>query len=115
MQFTIFSHIPSYYQLRSYLFFFFSENNTLISELPKQFESKPHFENITSTNIEDQGIINLDSNHLNPNLHSKNIKYYEFKFSSITILHIILSQMVLVLLYYDLGFIFGNVSYSLNI
>jgi len=64
---------------------------------------------VIPTVLEDQKVFNYEQNHFNPQLHSKDIKY-EIKFSSITILHVVLSQIVLVLLYYDLGFLFGNVS-----
>jgi len=67
-------------------------------------------ENVTPIIFKDEPIFNYELNHFNSKLHSKNIKYYKIKFSSITILHIILSQVVLVLFYYDLGFLFGNVS-----
>lgn len=67
-------------------------------------------ENATPIIFKDEPIFNYELNHFNSKLHSKNIKYYKIKFSSITILHIILSQVVLVLFYYDLGFLFGNVS-----
>jgi len=68
---------------------------------------------VTPTAFVNQQVFNYKPSHnVNPKLHSKNIKY-EIKFSSITILHVVLSQIVLVLFYYDLGFLFGNVSDSL--
>jgi len=70
-------------------------------------------ENVAPINSTDQQVFNYEPNHLNQNLHSKIIKNFDIKFSSITILHIILSQIVLVIIYYDLGFLFGNVSYML--
>lgn len=74
---------------------------------------KCHVKTVTSTTIlEEQNVFNFEPNHLNTNSHSKN-NYYEIKCSPITILHIILSQIVLVLFYYDLGFLFGNVSFLL--
>lgn len=85
------------------------ENYTQNSELldfPVQNCDK---ENVIPTVLEHQQVFNYKPNHFNPKLRSQNIKY-EIKFSSITILHIILSQIVLILFYYDLGFLFGNVS-----
>lgn len=63
--------------------------------------------------LECQQIYNYEPNHLDSKLHSTKLNY-EIKFSYITIIHIILSQIVLVLFYYDLGFLFGNVSYVIN-
>ncbi|XP_025194644.1 uncharacterized protein LOC112594194 [Melanaphis sacchari] len=82
------------------------ENYTRNSELPDSPVQKCFKENVISTVLENQQVFNHEPNHFNPKLHSKNI--YEIKFSSITILHIVLSQIVLVLFYYDLGFLFGN-------
>jgi len=87
----------------------FSENCTWNSELLDSPVQKCLKENVIPTVLENQQVFNYEQNHLSPKLHSKDIKY-EIKFSSITILHIVLSQIVLVLLYYDLGFLFGNVS-----
>lgn len=67
---------------------------------------------MTPSILEYQRTYNYESNHLDSKLHSTNLKY-EIKCSYITIIHIILSQIVLVLLYFDLGFLFGNVSYVL--
>jgi len=66
-------------------------------------------ENVIPTVLEDQKVFSYEQNHFNPQLHSKDIKY-EIKLPSITTLHVVLSQFVLVLFYYDLGFLFGNVS-----
>lgn len=87
----------------------FSENYTQNSELLDFPVLNCDKENVIPTVLENQQVFNYEPNHFNPKLHSKNIKN-EIKFSSITILHIILSQIVLVLFYYDLGFLFGNVS-----
>lgn len=84
-----------------------SENYTQNSELLDFPVLNCDKENVIPTVLENQQVFNCEPNHFNPKLHSKNIKY-EIKFSSTTILHIILSQIVLVLFYYDLGFLFGN-------
>lgn len=92
---------------------FFSEMSTLNKVFTDWPVSKSHLETASSTKIlEDQHVFNFEPNHQNTNLHSKNINY-EIKCSSLTILHILLSQIVLVLFYYDLGFLFGNVSFLL--
>ncbi|XP_060854652.1 uncharacterized protein LOC132932346 [Rhopalosiphum padi] len=83
------------------------ENCSQNSDLPDFSVQKCFKENVIPTVIENQQVFNYEPDHFNPKLHSKNIKY-EIKFSFITILHIILSQIVLVLFYYDLGFLFGN-------
>lgn len=83
------------------------ENCTQNSELSDSPVPKCLKENVIPTVIENQLFLNYEPNHFNPKLHSKNIKY-EIKFSTITILHVVLSQIVLVLFYYDLGFLFGN-------
>lgn len=72
-----------------------------------------HKDNVIPTIVEDQPVFNYEPKNLNPIVHSKNVKYYEINISYVTILHIILSQIVLALLYYDLGFVFGNVSNTL--
>lgn len=91
------------------MFFFVSENCPQNSELHYSPVPKHLIENVIPTVLEDQKVFNFEQNHFNPQLHSKDTKY-EIKFSSITILHVVLSQIVLVLFYYDLGFLFGNVS-----
>jgi len=91
------------------MLFLLSENCSQNSDLPDFSVQKCFKENVIPTVIENQQVFNYEPDHFNPKLHSKNIKY-EIKFSFITILHIILSQIVLVLFYYDLGFLFGNVS-----
>jgi len=92
--------------------FLFLENNILNPELTDWTVPK-YTENVAPINSTDQQVFNYEPNHLNQNLHSKIIKNFDIKFSFITILHIILSQIVLVIIYYDLGFLFGNVSYML--
>jgi hypothetical protein len=84
--------------------------NPVLSDWPVP---KCNLDTGTSTTIlEEKRVFNFEPNHLNTNLHSKNVTY-KIKCSPITILHIILSQIVLVLFYYDLGFLFGNVSFLL--
>ncbi|XP_022178998.1 uncharacterized protein LOC111039712 [Myzus persicae] len=83
------------------------ENCTRNSELLDSPVPQCLKENVIPTVLENQQVFNYEQNHFNPKLHSKDIKY-EIKCSSITILHIVLSQIVLVLFYYDLGFLFGN-------
>jgi len=89
--------------------FFFSENCKQNSELLYSPVPKCLIENVIPTILENQQDFNYEQNNFNPQLHSKDIKH-EIKLPSITTLHIVLSQFVLVLFYYDLGFLFGNVS-----
>ncbi|NP_001155796.1 uncharacterized protein LOC100168712 [Acyrthosiphon pisum] len=84
-----------------------SENCTQKSELLYSPVPKCLIENVIPTVLEDQKVFNYEQNHFNPQLHSNDIKY-EIKLQSITTLHVVLSQFVLVLFYYDLGFLFGN-------
>lgn len=91
--------------------FFFLGSRTSSLEFFDQPILKCQTVNKTPIIPEDQRIFNYEP--IEPKLHSKNIKYYKMKFSSVTILHIILSQIVLILFYYDLGFLFGNVSYTI--
>lgn len=90
----------------------FSERSARNSELLHSPVPKCLRENVTSTVLENQQVFNYEPNQNDQQLHSKNFAY-EIEFSSITILHIVVSQMVLVLFYCDLGFLFGNVSYTL--
>ncbi|XP_025409833.1 uncharacterized protein LOC112683145 isoform X2 [Sipha flava] len=84
------------------------ENSTMNPVLSDWPVPKCNLDTGTSTTIlEEKRVFNFEPNHLNTNLHSKNVTY-KIKCSPITILHIILSQIVLVLFYYDLGFLFGN-------
>lgn len=73
-------------------------------------------ENETPTICMDQKVFNYEPyepDPVYPKINNKNIKYFELQISYTIILHIILSQIVLVLMYNDLGFLFGNVSYAL--
>lgn len=91
---------------------YFLEYGTLSHELPDWPVPKCQTENVSPSSLEYQRTYNYEPNHLNSKLHSTNLKY-EIKCSYTTIIHITLSQIVLVLFYYDLGFLFGNVSYVL--
>lgn len=91
----------------SKILIFFSDTST---QIPGWTVPTCHTENVTSTIIEDQHFLNYEPNHLDPLIHSKKTKNYEIQFSYITILHFVLSQIVLVLFYFNLGFLFGNVS-----
>jgi len=82
------------------------ENRTSSPEFLDQPVWKCQTVNKTPIILEDQRIFNYEP--VEPILHSKNIKHYKIKFSSVTVLHIILSQIVLVLFYYDWGYLFGN-------
>lgn len=70
-------------------------------------------DDVIPTIVKDQPVFNYEPNHIDPVLHSRNVKYYEIDISYVTVLHIIVSQIVLALFYYDLGFLIGNVSYNL--
>lgn len=100
------------------MFKFFAENGILNPELSNRTITKCRATNVQSPiHFEDQRVgLNCEPKpndliNLKQNSHSRNVINYKVKIPSNTILHIILSQTVLVFLYYDLGFLFGNVSY----
>ncbi|XP_050540795.1 uncharacterized protein LOC126905281 isoform X2 [Daktulosphaira vitifoliae] len=51
---------------------------------------------------------NFDFNYCEPNLKRTLSNYYQIDVSRTTIVHILLSQLTLALLYYDFGFLFAN-------
>lgn len=86
-----------------------------MTQFPEWTVPKCNVEEIAPTVSKHQQIYNYEPIHLNSKLHSKKVEYYEIKFSYITITHMILSQIVLMLFYYNLGFLFGNVSNYVNL
>lgn len=103
-----------FFCLLSAFFFFFSENVLPISELPNRTECRKT--NASSPiDLEDRRTLNFDlkpNDLIEPkqNLHSRSVNNYSIKFPSVTVVHVILSQIVLAFICYDLGFVFGNVS-----
>lgn len=84
-------------------------------ELPSWTVPKSHTTNKTQIIHEDHYIFNNETKSNHQNSHSTAItKYCENKFSSSTLVHIVLSQIVLAFLYCDLGYLFGDVSLLLN-
>ncbi|VVC25500.1 Hypothetical protein CINCED_3A001837 [Cinara cedri] len=86
------------------------ENNNIKPELsdwtiPKHHNKEPT-ENLNPNVFKDKTFFNYKTN-FSSKLHSKSFNY-EIKISSITVLHMVLSQIILALFYYDLGFLFGN-------
>lgn len=94
--------------------FLFLENSTFNLESYEVTVPKCNAKNITPPVIHENHRVSnheLKLNHLNQNnLHFPSITNYKIKLLSITLLYVLLSQIVLMLLYYDLGFLFGNVS-----
>lgn len=92
----------------------FLDINVSKIELPELSVQKCHVENVTPATCTNQNVFNYEPYEPDEvkKIHNKHIKYFKVNLSYTTTLHIILSQVVLVLIYNDLGFLFGNVRYA---
>lgn len=98
---------------------FFAVNGVLNPELPNRTIPMCRATNVQSPiNFEDRHVLKCEPKpndlvHLKQNVHSRNVINHKVMIPSNTVLYIILSQAVLAFFYYDLGFLFGNVSYCI--